>query len=98
MKQSISILSQIAGFVAAIAFLLFMASESMQKEDIVNLKEASLMVLAADRAPDCATILAYEDPLKRHIFSEIICEGKTPDEVPEYISDEEADKLTPRYP
>ena len=72
-----------------------LAADALQRSDIADYKKTAVS-LATTRAPGCGTILAFEDPLKRHILAEIICEGKSPGWLPALMSDDEADKLTPR--
>ena len=88
-------LTTAAMVIMAIAIAI-LAADALQRSDIADYKKTAMLLLAADRAPDCGTIMSLEDPLKRHVFAEIICEGKSPEAIPALMSDDEADKLTPR--
>lgn len=100
-KSKIITLKEIAVVIAAMFIfvaLLFLADVALQSRYVEDYKRHATYLEITGRAPTCDVILAYDDPLKRHIYAEIICEGKNPNTIPGSISDEEADKLTPRYP
>lgn len=87
-------LAAIAGLTAMAGIVRFV-DIGWQESDISDIKKNIKYRLEYNQPISCSEASTIEDPLSRFYFTKVFCERKDISDLPDYITDKEANQLVP---